>query len=108
MPDMDIFDPAGFFVGKMRELEEQVIEKKARLELHRANKHNLERTLTTLGRLDPAQQKALQLEIVALTDALESTNRTIETTDAEVAALLAKLAALRAARDMVESPVPEG
>lgn len=98
MPDLDFFDPIAYFDQRTRELEEAWTGKKARLELLRANLERLENTLDLMGRLPPEHQKALQVEISSLVEARETTQRSIENLDAEMASLQAKLAALRAAR----------
>lgn len=109
MPDIDIFDPASFFERKIHELEEQIIENKTRLEIHQANRRNVERALSCLVQLDPAQQKALQMELLALQEAAANAEKEIEALSVEIATKQGKLNALKAAKDLVEVAArPEG
>lgn len=102
MPDIDIFDPATFFERKIMETEVQIIEKKTRLEIYQVNRRNVERALSCLVQLDAAQQKALQMELLALQEAAGNADKALEALSVEIGQQTGKLNALRAARDLVE------
>jgi len=102
MPDIDIFDPASFFDRKIQELQEHIIENRTRLEIQQANQRNVERALSCLVQLDPAQQKALQMELLALQEAAANAEKVIEALTVEIASQTGKLSALQAAKDLVE------
>ncbi|MEW8979675.1 MAG: hypothetical protein AB2385_14885 [Symbiobacterium sp.] len=101
MPDIPFFDPIGFFAQKLREVEQQLIAKKAEREILLANQASLEQTLATLALLSPDQQKAIQQEVASLKEVLHSTERTLASLDSEIDMLNAKLQALQAARNML-------
>lgn len=97
MSDIDIFDPLGFFAQRVKDLEQEMIAKQARSEILKVNRSNLEQTLRMLGTLPEEQQKALQMEVSALQEALVGTQRTLDTLHFELDSLGAKLSALRSA-----------
>lgn len=97
MPDIDVFDPVAFFTQRIRELEQEMIAKKARVEILLTSKANLDRALQTLANLPEDQQKALQVEIASLNEARAQAQRAIDALTAEIELQSAKLAALRAA-----------
>ncbi|MFO7173822.1 MAG: hypothetical protein DIU70_012800 [Bacillota bacterium] len=102
MPDIDIFDPLAYFEQRIKELEQEVIAKKARAAILQANQTNLEETLSALSQLNPEQQRALQVEVASLTEARNSAKRAIDALNGEIEALTAKLSALRAALSLLQ------
>lgn len=106
MPDIDVFDPRAYFENKVREMEQEVIAKQARLAICQSNQQRLEQTLSMLESLPAEQVRALQVEIAQLNEARENTVRGIDSLRFEVEQLQAKLAALRAAREQLESVAP--
>lgn len=101
MPDIDIFDPSGFFDQKIKELEQEMIAKQARQAILQVNRANLERTLMILQSLPEEQQKAIQVEVASLAEAKNQTVRAMDALKAELEVLGVKLAALKAARSLV-------
>ncbi|MDF2630076.1 MAG: hypothetical protein K0R39_3907 [Symbiobacteriaceae bacterium] len=102
MPDIQIFDAAGFFNQKIAEVEQNLIGKKAELEILLANRRNLESSIDTLGSLPPDHQRAILQELVTLKEVLSATLRAISGLESEIELLAGKLAALQAARDLLE------
>lgn len=103
MPDIDIFDPRAYFQRKIKELEQEMIAKQTRSAILQVNKANLDRTLETIQGLAGEQQKALQVEVASLAEARNQTLRSIESLQGELAALSAKLAALKSAQALVDA-----
>lgn len=102
MPDIQIFDSAGFFNQKIAEVEQNLIGKKAEMEILLANRRNLESSIETLGALPPGHQPAILQELVTLKEVLSTTVRGIAALEAEIDLLTGKLAALQAARNLLE------
>lgn len=101
MPDIQFFDAAGFFQQKITEVEQTLIGKKAELEIVYANRRNLEATIATVSLLDPVHQKAIQAELASLKEVLGTTERAILGLESEIEILSGKLAALQAARNLL-------
>lgn len=101
MPDIQFFDAAGFFHQKIAEVEQNLIGKKAELEILYANRRNLELTITTLSMLPQEHQRAIQLELASLKEVLNSTERGIGALEGEADLLQGKLSALQAARSLI-------
>ncbi len=102
MPDIQFFDAAGFFQQKISEVEQNLIGKKAELEILYANRRNLEQTISTLTMLAPEHQRAIQVELASLKEVLNSTERSIGALEGEVDLLQGKLHALQAARVLID------
>lgn len=99
--DMEVFDPLAFFDQRIGELEEEIDAKRVRAEILSANRANIERTLVQLAVLESEYQRALQMEITSLTEALDSSKRTLEALVAEIDLLHLKLNALRAGQALM-------
>jgi hypothetical protein len=102
MPDIQIFDAAGFFNQKIAEVEQNLIGKKAEMEILLANRRNLESSIETLGALPPSHQPAILQELVTLKEVLSTTIRATAALEAEIELLTGKLSALQAARNLLE------
>lgn len=101
MPDIQIFDATAFFAQKIQETEQALISKKAESEILQANRQNLELSLRSLAALPDAQKASLAVEFASLTEVRNSTQRAIDSLEAEIAMMTAKLHALKAAQDAV-------
>lgn len=102
MPDIQIFDAAGFFNQKIAEVEQNLISKKAEMEILLANRRNLDSSIETLGSLPPGHQPAILQELVTLKEVLSTTIRATAALEGEIDLLTSKLAALQAARSLLE------
>lgn len=102
MPDLPLFDAAGFFAQKIGEVEQALISKKAELEIHLANRRNLIAAIETLERLSPEEVRPIQPELASLKEVQATTERTIATVEGEIEVLSGKLHALRAAKNLLE------
>lgn len=102
MPDIHFFDASGFFAQKIGEVEQNLIGKKAEVEILYANRRNLEQTIASLALLAPEHQRAIQVELASLREVLTSTERSIMALEGEIDLLTAKLSALRAAHSLVQ------
>lgn len=102
MPDIQVFDSAGFFSQKIAEVEQSLIGKKAELEILLANRRNLDSAIETLAVLTPDYQRAILQELVSLKEVLGTTLRSISGLESEIELLAGKLAALQAARALLE------
>lgn len=102
MPDIQFFDALTFFDQKIGELEQNLIAKQAELEILYANRRNLESTLESMAALDPEYQRAIQPELLSLKEVLSSTERSTATLEGEIELLGKKLAALNAARNLLQ------
>ncbi|HWI60722.1 MAG TPA: hypothetical protein VNT75_02660 [Symbiobacteriaceae bacterium] len=102
MPDIQIFDSAGFFHQKIAEVEQNLIGKKAEMEILLANRRNLESAIETLAVLPPDHQRAILQELVSLKEVLSTTMRAIAALEGEIELLTGKLGALQAARMLLE------
>jgi hypothetical protein len=97
MPDIQIFDAAGFFDQKISEIEQVLIVKKAELEILYANRTSLEQTVVSLSRLSPENQRAIGVELNSLKEVQQTTERVIGSLEGEIEMLGAKHRALLAA-----------
>ena len=102
MPDIQFFDATGFVNQKINEVEQNLIAKKAELEILYANRRNLDSTIATLGLLPAEHQRAIQTELASLKEVLNATERAIGALEGEVEVLSNKLAALQAARRLIQ------
>jgi len=102
MPDIQIFDSAGFFNQKIAEVEQTLIGKKAEMEILLVNRRNLDSAIETLGVLTPDYQRSILQELVSLKEVLTATIRSISALEGEIELLGGKLAALQAARALLE------
>lgn len=102
MPDIQFFDASGFFSQKIGEVEQNLIGKKAEIEILYANRRNLEQAIASLALLVPEHQRAIQVELASLREVLTSTERSITALEGEIDLLSAKLSALRAAHSLVQ------
>jgi chromosome segregation ATPase len=94
MPDIPIFDAAGFFAQKTQEVEQALISKRAELAILEANRRNLQTALELFAALSPEELQTVQHEQASLKEVLQSNERSINAVEAEVALLSGKLAAL--------------
>lgn len=102
MPDIPFFDANAFFAQKIGEVEQSLISKKAEVEILYANRRNLEHAIRSLSLLSAGHQRVIQQELSSLREVLTATERSILALESEVELLAAKLAALQAARSIVE------
>ena len=102
MPDLPLFDAAGFFAHKIGEVEQALISKKAELEILLANRRNLIAAIGTLERLAPDELRPIQPELASLKEVLATTERNISTVEGEIEVLSGKLRALQAAKNLLE------
>lgn len=102
MPDIQFFDAAGFFAHKIQEVEQTLIAKKAELEILYANRSGMESTIRSMALLTPEHQRAIQLELNSLKEVLNTTDRSIGALEGEIDVLSGKLAALQAARSLLQ------
>lgn len=102
MPDIQIFDSEGFFNLKIAEVEQNLIAKKAELEILLANRRNLDSAIETLGVLSPDYQRSILQELVSLKEVLSATLRSISALEGEIELLAGKLSALQAARALLQ------
>lgn len=102
MPDIHFFDANGFFAQKVGEVEQNLIGKKAEIEILYANRRNLEQTIASLALLTPEHQRAIQVELASLREVLTTTERSILALEGEIDLLTSKLSALRAAQSLVQ------
>lgn len=102
MPDIQIFDSAGFFNLKIAEVEQTLIGKKAEMEILLANRRNLDSAIETLAVLAPDYQRSILQELVSLKEVLSATLRSVAALEGEIELLGGKLAALQAARALLE------
>lgn len=102
MPDIHFFDASGFFAQKIGEVEQNLIGKKAEVEILYANRRNLEQTIASLALLTPEHQRAIQVELASLREVLTTTERSIMALEGEIDLLTGKLSALRAAHSLLQ------
>lgn len=102
MPDIQFFEASGFFAQKIGEVEQHLIGKKAEVEILYANRRNLEQAVASLAMLPTEHQRAIQVELASLREVLSTTERSILTLEGEIEMLSAKLAALQAAKSLVQ------
>lgn len=102
MPDIQFFDATGFFALKITEVEQVLIGKKAEMEILIANRKNLDSAIHTLALLAAEHQRAIQADLASLKEVLNSTERAIGVLEGEIEMLSGKLAALQAARDLLQ------
>jgi hypothetical protein len=102
MPDIQVFDSVGFFNQKISEVEQNLIGKKAELEILLANRRNLDSAIMTLALLDTEHQRAIMPELASLKEVHATTLRSIAALEGEIELMTSKLAALQAARDLLQ------
>lgn len=102
MPDIPLFDAAGFFALKISEVEQTLISKKAEAEILQANRRNLVAAVSTLEQLPPEKIRPIQPELASLKEVLASTERSIVAIQGEIDVLSGKLSALQTAKDQLE------
>ncbi|HYF96125.1 MAG TPA: hypothetical protein VD969_28285 [Symbiobacteriaceae bacterium] len=101
MPDIQVFDSAAFFDQKIAEVEQNLISKKAEMEILLANRRNLDAAIDTLAILTPDHQRAILQELVSLKEVLSTTLRSISGLESEIELLAGKLGAMQAARNLL-------
>lgn len=102
MPDIQFFDAAGFFTQKISEAEQNLIGKKAELEILYVNRRGLEQTIASLIMLPQEHQRAIMVELATLKEVLNTTERSIGALEGEADLLQGKLSALHAARSLIQ------
>lgn len=102
MPDLPLFDAAGFFAQKIGEVEQSLISKKAELEILLANRRNLIAAISTLEQLTTEELRPIQPELASLKEVLATTERNIAAMEGEIEVLSGKLRALKTAKSLLE------